>query len=231
MARKTVSDDFKVFSERLSDLMKERGLKQQDLADVLGIKRQTVSLYMTGQSMPDAEQVKNIAMFFSVSADWLLGLSNTKTLDLNIKLVCEFLGLSENVVIALKKVKCSEILSEFSKDPDLELHVFPADGLSEIFASDSFFRAALFVSKSISYRCVSKRANEQKNIETGEINIENPVGDILTKRLKLQGQAQDVGMAALSALVASDFYASEAAREFRTSIENLAELVSNDFIK
>ena len=63
MARKTVSDDFRVFSERLSDLMKERGLKQQDLADVLGIKRQTVSLYMTGQSMPDAEQVKNIAMF------------------------------------------------------------------------------------------------------------------------------------------------------------------------
>ena len=61
MARKTVSDDFRVFSERLSDLMKERGLKQQDLADVLGIKRQTVSLYMTGQSMPDAEQAKNIA--------------------------------------------------------------------------------------------------------------------------------------------------------------------------
>lgn len=63
MARKTVSDDFRVFSERLSDLMKERGLKQQDLADVLGIKRQTVSLYMTGQSMPDAAQLKILPCF------------------------------------------------------------------------------------------------------------------------------------------------------------------------
>ena len=76
MARKTVTDDFKVFSEHLSILMKEKNVTQEELAHELGIKRQTVSLYKNGQSTPDAAQLKNIAVFFDVSTDWLLGLSN-----------------------------------------------------------------------------------------------------------------------------------------------------------
>ena len=83
MARKTVSDNFLIFPQRLSELMKERKLTQQNLADSLGVKRQTVSLYMSGQSMPDAEQLKNIALFFGVSADWLLGLSNVRPVSYN----------------------------------------------------------------------------------------------------------------------------------------------------
>ena len=63
MARKTVTDDFKVFSERLSMLMKERGVTQEMLANDLGIKRQTVGLYKSGQSTPDAAQLRNIAIF------------------------------------------------------------------------------------------------------------------------------------------------------------------------
>ncbi len=81
MARKTVSDDFAVFPQRLSALMMRRKLTQQKLADALGVKRQTVSLYISGQSMPDAEQLRNIALFFGVSADWLLGLSEFETQD------------------------------------------------------------------------------------------------------------------------------------------------------
>ena len=100
LARKTVSDDFKVFSERLSKLMKERGLKQQDLASVLGVKRQTVSLYMIGQSMPDAEQLKKISMFFDVSADWLLGISEYKDKQIE-KISAAELGFSENAISTL----------------------------------------------------------------------------------------------------------------------------------
>ena len=85
MARKAVSEDFKIFPERLSALMKEKKMKQQDLADVLEVKRQTVSLYMTGQSMPDARLTREIAAFFKVSADWLLGLSDTRTRNADTK--------------------------------------------------------------------------------------------------------------------------------------------------
>ena len=90
MARKTVSDDFMIFPQRLSELMKERKMTQQNLADGLGVKRQTVSLYMSGQSMPDAEQLRNIALFFDVSSDWLLGLSNFKKIENQADLACVF---------------------------------------------------------------------------------------------------------------------------------------------
>ena len=100
MARKKVSADFD-FPNRLSELMEEQKLKQQDLADELGIKRQTVSLYMNGQSMPDALQVRNIAAFFGVSSDWLLGLTDVKAQDLDIREVCEYTGLSETAVDSL----------------------------------------------------------------------------------------------------------------------------------
>lgn len=85
MARKTVPEDFKIFSERLSALMKEKKMKQQDLADVLEVKRQTVSLYMIGKSMPDAHLLRKIAVFFKVSADWLLGLTDTRTRNADTK--------------------------------------------------------------------------------------------------------------------------------------------------
>lgn len=101
MARKTVTDDFKVFSERLSALMKERDVTQEKLANELGIKRQTVSLYKNGQSTPDAAQLKNIATFFDVSADWLLGLSETKSTDIDVQKICKKTGLSEHAVTSI----------------------------------------------------------------------------------------------------------------------------------
>ena len=105
MARKEVSDNFKVFSKRLSALMKERGLRQQALADYLGTKRQTISLYMGGQSMPDAEQLKNIALFFDVSADWLLGLADVRSANIEIQAICARTGLSEAAVSGLMDMK------------------------------------------------------------------------------------------------------------------------------
>lgn len=104
MARKTVTDDFQIFSERLSALMKDRGTTQQDLADALGVKRQTISLYKSGQSMPDAKMLRDIAVYFSVSSDFLIGLSDIKAFGLHQRIVCELTGLSDeaaNRVIAL----------------------------------------------------------------------------------------------------------------------------------
>ena len=102
MARKTVTDDFKIFSERLSELMKEQDITQEKLANDLGIKRQTVSLYKNGQSTPDAAQLKNIATFFSVSADWLLGLSNERELNGDIRKICEYTRLNKDSILTLR---------------------------------------------------------------------------------------------------------------------------------
>ena len=113
MARKKVTNNFKVFPERLSALMKERQTTQQALASVLGVKRQTISLYKSGQSMPDAEQLKNIAKFFDVSADWLLGLTKIKSRDFGIQQICDKTGLSEQAINNITDIKHQKSRRDF----------------------------------------------------------------------------------------------------------------------
>lgn len=107
MARKTnracitEKDDF---PQNLSALMKEHGLSQQDLASALGIKRQTISLYASGQSSPDIGRLKKIANYFGVSSDWLLGLSEARSNSEDIQKAVSTTGLSEDSVMRLCEI-------------------------------------------------------------------------------------------------------------------------------
>lgn len=134
MARKEVSDDFKVFSKRLSELMKERHITQDTLATALGVKRQTVSLYKTGQSMPDAEQLKNIAKFFNVASDWLLGLSDSRELSGELSQVCNYIGLDSEAVQTLKEL-CEHKSHQFVLNFILENEMFLSDVIEYLSSS------------------------------------------------------------------------------------------------
>lgn len=95
-----------VFATRLREIMKERGENQTTLADKITsqyvtIQRQTISLYMNGQSRPDTERLTAISKVLDVSADWLLGISNTQTQDIRVQQICKFTGLSEDLVVFL----------------------------------------------------------------------------------------------------------------------------------
>ena len=45
----------KIYSERIKQLRKERGLSQDQLAKILGVSRSTVGMYETGKREPDFE--------------------------------------------------------------------------------------------------------------------------------------------------------------------------------
>lgn len=57
--------------ERIRDLRKAIGLTQQDFADRLGVKRNTVALYETGKSGISDGIIKSICREFGVSEEWL----------------------------------------------------------------------------------------------------------------------------------------------------------------
>ncbi|MCM0651100.1 helix-turn-helix domain-containing protein [Clostridium swellfunianum] len=59
---------------KIAELRKDKGIGQQDLADVLGVSFQSVSKWETGTTMPDITLLPCIAEYFSVSVDELLGL-------------------------------------------------------------------------------------------------------------------------------------------------------------
>ncbi len=58
--------------EKIIDLRKKRGLSQEDLAITLGVSRQAVSKWETGDATPDTDKVIALAEYFDVTTDWLL---------------------------------------------------------------------------------------------------------------------------------------------------------------
>lgn len=83
MARKpAIFTEDATFATRLRELLNgPPKVTQQTLADAIGVKRQTVALYASGQTKPNATQIAMIARFFKITSDWLLGLSDSKTLE------------------------------------------------------------------------------------------------------------------------------------------------------
>lgn len=89
------------FNEKLQSLRKEKGLTQEELAEVLYVSRTAVSKWESGRGYPNIESLKDISKFFSVSIDDLL--SGEKLLSIaekenksNIRGMCDFLyGLAD----------------------------------------------------------------------------------------------------------------------------------------
>ncbi len=59
---------------KIAELRKDKGIGQQDLANVLGVSFQSVSKWETGTTMPDISLLPDIARYFNISVDELLGL-------------------------------------------------------------------------------------------------------------------------------------------------------------
>lgn len=91
----------KAFPTALRQIMQEHGTTQEELAAALGVKRQTISGYADGSSSPNWEGIAAIAQYFDVSADWLLGASDVRTTQADIKAICEYTGLSEGSLKAI----------------------------------------------------------------------------------------------------------------------------------
>ena len=67
-----------MIGQRLKRLREEKGLTQQQLADELHLTYHAVSGYERNNSEPDDEILINIATYFHVSSDYLLGLSDMR---------------------------------------------------------------------------------------------------------------------------------------------------------
>lgn len=66
----------KIFSERLKELRKENNLTTTQLGKLLKVNNSTISRWENGSIIPSIEQLYNIAVYFKVSSDYLLGLKD-----------------------------------------------------------------------------------------------------------------------------------------------------------
>lgn len=66
-----------MFKDNLISLRRANGLSQDELAEKIGVTRQTLSKYETGESLPDIERCKQLADIFGVSMDDLVNYEKT----------------------------------------------------------------------------------------------------------------------------------------------------------
>lgn len=96
-----------IFPTRLRQAMEEKGVTYQDLALAAGVRRQAVGQWCLGNTAPDVISLEKITRLLGVSADYLIGLSDVASFDVDLKAVCAYTGLSEKAcsILAAKDRK------------------------------------------------------------------------------------------------------------------------------
>lgn len=91
--------------ERLRLLLNEANMTQKDLCETIKINPSMMSNYMTGNTLPTVDKVCDMAKYFKVSVEYLLGLEDMKTGDVNVQALIEQTGLSEAAVSRIMENK------------------------------------------------------------------------------------------------------------------------------
>lgn len=97
-----------LFPSRLRTLRAEKGVSQAAFAAALGVSKSTIGLYETGDTLPDAKTLYDMAKYFSVTSDYLLGLSDADKQ--------EFHGFAETTHFSRLTLSSLAILSGFGID-------------------------------------------------------------------------------------------------------------------
>lgn len=77
MTLKRTDGYFKTFPTRLRETIEKSKLTQATVAEKVGVSRQTIGNYCDGSRSPDTETLAKLATVLNVSADYLLGLSDS----------------------------------------------------------------------------------------------------------------------------------------------------------
>ena len=62
-----------MIGKRLRLLRKDKKISQEELADIIGVQKSTVSLYEIGKNDPSDKVKIEIAKYFNISLDYLIG--------------------------------------------------------------------------------------------------------------------------------------------------------------
>lgn len=86
---------------RIAALREKHGMTQDELAKKLGISRAALSHYETDRRQPDYDTLRDIANYFNVSLDYLLGRTNDPQtiLDREVRNFVDSLELSDDTIL------------------------------------------------------------------------------------------------------------------------------------
>ena len=98
-----------VFPSRLRELREKAGLSQAALANVLHVSKSTVGLHETGDTLPDAKTLYDLAEIYGVSADYILGRTDFSDTTLRAGTLEDY-GFSQAAVKTIADLSTSKFL-------------------------------------------------------------------------------------------------------------------------
>ena len=103
----------------IGKLMDREKHSQADLGSLIGVSRDRVNNWLQDTAPLDVDNLVKIAKLYSVSTDYLLGLSEIKTHDPELRAVCEYSNLSEKVIALARLTKTiPEVLNMMAEKYD-----------------------------------------------------------------------------------------------------------------
>ena len=192
----------KVFQERFDLLRKEHGSNNTDFAKFLDISRQTVGFYLNGDRVPDALNLIRIAEKCNVSADWLLGLTDEKTPNAEIRSICIYTGFSSDLVKMIHLIN-NNAPKEFT--------------LLNLFLENLVTKNV----QSISNACINLQKAAMAKVTQRSHNLSPDDGRIVNFLDSMN--SNNNGMFKLTAGEASDFFLSSAKADFKGGIDEIME--------
>ena len=111
------SSNAKFFSTRFCQLMDSHQpkLTQEEMGKILGVSKSSIGFYRDGTNQPNYSILIKIANYFNCSTDYLLGVSNYRGVDPQLRMICDYIGLSEPAVKDLRRLFTDQYCDELTK--------------------------------------------------------------------------------------------------------------------
>ena len=145
------------FAKRLAQLRQEKGLTQQKLADILKCSKSTISLYETGDTVPDAKNIVGLCDIFGVSCDYLLCQTDYRRPE-NERLTVEEMGYSEK---AAQKLNDLDLFKVRDKSTHVELPFSPKGSFNLLVEDSRFSRMMQMISDAYQMKIGAARWKEE----------------------------------------------------------------------
>ena len=188
---------FPVFQNRFRELKGD--LKQGEFAEKIGVSRATVGFYESGERLPDALILNQIADRCDVSVDWLLGRTNVMTVNEDIKILHKTTMLSEQAIENL-------VLRRRVDECDLFNDLLEYREYSDICQTYGEYCKAVVVSKSAS----TKASETDDYYNSGAENWNTPEWKNADEYINQHYEKVDI----------MDYYQYIAVKEFERFLEN-----------
>lgn len=94
--------------DRLKTLIEQNKKPLREIAKELDVSFSVLSDWKNGKKTPRADSIVRLARYFEVSSDFLLGLTDARSIKSDVRATSEFTGLSEKSLESLNQMKASD---------------------------------------------------------------------------------------------------------------------------